>query len=545
MIQNPILPGFNPDPSILRVGDDYYIATSTFEWFPGIAIYHSKDLKHWQLINHALSRSSQVDLKGLAPALGVWAPALSYNKSLRKFYMCFSVIHGVVDNFFDLDNYVVTTDDINGEWSEAIYLNSSGFDPSLFHDDDGRSWLINLEWDFRKGYEHPGCIVLEGYDLKTNRLLGNPIEITRGGTDRGCLEGPFLYKRHDWYYLITAEGGTGYGHGVVVQRSRSIEGPYEIDEKKPVITSQGVDFNERGIGESMKMHWYNPDTYLQRAGHGLMVETTGGEVYMSHLCSRPLMPEQRSVLGRETAIQRCYWTEDDWIKLDSDDNLALEQVQEPALPEVTFVANPERDDFEQEILSKDYYTLREPVSKEWLRISQGKLELRGRESLLSRYNQSFIGKKLTTFKSTAQTCLIYQPENFMEMAGLTCYYNHTNFYYLRYYYSQSLGGPALGIMMADNGKKDELLDARVSITQGDAIYLKAEIDHQKLQFYYGTYEGQWLKIGPVLDMTILSDEYANGFTGAFVGLTAQDQRMKSKWATFEYFELKKYNTDNK
>jgi len=113
MIENSILPGFNPDPSILRNGEDYYIVTSTFEWFPGIAIYHSKNLKNWQLINHVLTRTSQVDLKGLAPSLGVWAPALSYNEVLNQFYMCFSVIHGAVDNFFDLDNYVVMTKDVS------------------------------------------------------------------------------------------------------------------------------------------------------------------------------------------------------------------------------------------------------------------------------------------------------------------------------------------------------------------------------------------------------------------------------------------------
>lgn len=536
MIENPILPGFNPDPSILRVGEDYYIATSTFEWFPGIAIYHSKDLKHWQLINHALTRKEQVDLKGLAPALGVWAPALSYHAPTKRFYMCYSVIHSVVDNFFDLDNYMVTTEDIRGEWSDAIYLNSSGFDPSIFHDDDGRSWVINLEWDFRQGYEHPGCIVLEEFDLTHNVLMGNPVEISRGGTDRGCLEGPFIYKRKGWYYLITAEGGTGYGHGVVVQRSRQIQGPYDIHEKKPVITSQPNDFNERGIGESMKLHWYNPDSYLQRSGHGYIVETPGGEVYMSHLCSRPIMPQQRSILGRETAIQRCCWTDDDWIKLDGEDNLAGRYVKEPDLEEVVVEPLPEKDNFDGASLTLDYYTLREPVEQHWLKLEDGQLKLRGRESLLSRYQQSFIGKKLTTFKSVTETCLHFTPENFMEMAGLCCYYNHTHFYYLRYYYSESFASPCLGIMLADKGKKVELLEHRMAIGQVDKVYLKAEIDRDQLQFSYATSENSWKKIGPILDASILSDEYAHGFTGAFVGLSAQDQYKKKKWATFDYFD---------
>lgn len=539
MITNPILPGFNPDPTILRVGEDYYIATSTFEWFPGIAIYHSRDLKNWALINHVLTRREQVDLRGVDPALGVWAPALSYNEKNGKFYMCFSVIHGVLSNFFDLDNFVVTTEDIRGEWSDAIYLNSSGFDPSLFHDDDGSSYVINLEWDGRKAYEHPGCIVIEAYDTESDTLLGNPVEISRGGTDRGCVEGPFIYKRKDYYYLITAEGGTGYGHGVVVQRSKDIRGPYEIDEKKPVITSQPEDFNERGVGESMKLHRYYPDSYLQRSGHGYIVETPAGEVYMSHLCSRPIMPQQRSVLGRETSIQKCYWTKDDWIKLDSTDNLALRYVEEANLRQVPVAALPERDNFLDEKLSMDYYTLREPFDVSWMKLEGEQLMLRGRESLLSKYQQSFVGKRLKTFKSETETCIHFNPTKFMEMAGLTCYYNHGNFYFLRLYYSESLKSKCLAIMLADHGVKDELLDYKVAVPDWvEAIYLKAFIDYEKLQFAYAFEEDAWHDIGPVLDMTILSDEYANGFTGAFVGLTVQDLYKKKKWAKFDYFSHK-------
>lgn len=536
MITNPILPGFNPDPSILRVGNDYYIATSTFEWFPGIAIYHSRDLKNWELINHALTRSEQVDLKGLAPALGVWAPALSYNEDNKTFYMCYSVIHGALSNNFDLDNYVVKAKDIRGEWSNAVYLNSSGFDPSLFHDDDGRSYVVNLEWDFRKGYEHPGCIVLEEYDVQTDTMMGKPIEISRGGTNRGCIEGPFLYKRNDYYYLITAEGGTGYGHGVVVLRSKDVKGPYICRDGRPVITSQPEDFSERGIGESMKLHWYNPDSYLQRSGHGLIVETPKGEVYMSHLCSRPIMPQQRSVLGRETSIQKCRWTEDGWIELDSHDNLALRQVPSPDLEEVKYDALPALDEFTSSELTNDYYTLREAKDSSWIKLENNQLYLRGRESLFSRYNQSYLGKKLRSFVGEVETELRFNPENFMEMAGLTCYYNQNNFYYLRYYYSDSLKSPCLGIMLADNGSKDELLEHRVPINTESPIKLKADINREKLQFSYKLDNEEWTSIGPVLDMTILSDEYAFGFTGAFVGITAQDLSKKRKWASFSYFK---------
>ena len=238
MIQNPILRGFNPDPSIIRVGDDYYIAVSSFEWFPGVPIYHSRDLMHWQLIGHALKTKEYLDLTGEEPSKGVWAPALSYNESEKRFYLIYSNVHCQNPWFFDVDNYLIWTDDIKkGEWSKPVYLNSSGFDPSLFHDDDGRKWLINKDRDFRPGRMDDRSIIVQEYDSERNTLIGQPTVISRGATKRGFVEGAHIYKHNGMYYLITAEGGTGYGHCVAVSRSKSVTGPYEPDPQNPVITS--------------------------------------------------------------------------------------------------------------------------------------------------------------------------------------------------------------------------------------------------------------------------------------------------------------------
>ncbi len=170
-ITNPILRGFNPDPSILRVGDDYYIATSTFEWFPGVQIHHSRDLIHWKLIARPLNRVSQLDLKGAAASEGVWAPCLSYDKGV--FYLVYTNVRlWRSGGPRDLHNYLVTATDIRGEWTDPIYLNGSGFDPSLFHDDDGRKWLINMLWDHRLGRNSFAGIVLQEYDPVNRRLPG-------------------------------------------------------------------------------------------------------------------------------------------------------------------------------------------------------------------------------------------------------------------------------------------------------------------------------------------------------------------------------------
>ena len=162
MIRNPILAVFNPDPSILRAGEDYYIATSTFVWQPGIRLFHSRDLASWTLVGHALHGAH--DLRGLPAHGGIWAPSLSRDPATGRFHLTYSLVRSTAAEYFDVDNFVVTAPDAAGPWSAPVYLNSVGFDPSLFHDDDGRHWLVTLEWDPRDGYEHPGAIVLDEWD---------------------------------------------------------------------------------------------------------------------------------------------------------------------------------------------------------------------------------------------------------------------------------------------------------------------------------------------------------------------------------------------
>jgi xylan 1,4-beta-xylosidase len=271
-IYNPILPGFNPDPSIVRVGDDYYIATSTFEWFPGVQIHHSKDLVHWRLLTHPLTRVSQLDLTGNVPSCGVWAPCLSYSDGL--FYLVYtntripSELITASSNFKDCHNYLVTAKDITGPWSEPVYLNSSGFDPSLFHDDDGRKWLVNMLWDHRKEKNPFAGILLQEYNPKQKKLVG-PVKNIFKGTALGLTEGPHLYKYNGYYYLLTAEGGTGYEHAVTMTRSKKIDGHYEVDPINPILTSR-----------------YNPELELQKAGHASIVQTQNKQWYMIHLCGR-------------------------------------------------------------------------------------------------------------------------------------------------------------------------------------------------------------------------------------------------------------------
>ena len=184
MINNPILPGFNPDPSVCRVDEDYYIATSTFEWFPGVQIHHSRDLVNWRLLGHALNETRLLDLKGVPSSGGVWAPALSYSDGL--FYLCYTVVHQHEAATKDTPNFLITAPSIEGPWSEPVFVNSSGFDPSLFHDEDNKKYWLNMIWDHRPG-KHPFYgIAIQEYDLPSGSLIGNCLLYTSPSPrDRG------------------------------------------------------------------------------------------------------------------------------------------------------------------------------------------------------------------------------------------------------------------------------------------------------------------------------------------------------------------------
>lgn len=525
IITNPILRGFNPDPSILRVGDDYYIATSTFEWFPGVQIHHSRDLKHWKLLMHPLTRRSQLDMLGNPDSGGIWAPCLSYADGL--FYLIYTDVKSHLGPFKDTHNYLVTAPEIMGPWSEPVYLNSSGFDPSLFHDADGKKWLLNMIWDHRKGKNPFGGIALQQYSPEERRLVGTVHNIF-GGTELGLTEGPHIYRHNGYYYLLTAEGGTRFGHAATVARSSSLFGPYEVDPMGPLVTA----------ASDMELE-------LQRAGHASLVETPNQELYIAHLCGRPLRPSMQCNLGRETALQQVKWTEDSWLRLADGGNRPYLEVQAPDLPEHRWAEEPETEHFDCGQLSIHLQSLREPISEEWASLTQrkGYLRLMGRESLYSAFRQSLIARRQQSFVIEAATAVEFEPDHYQQLAGLIYYYNNKNYYYLWISRDERLGR-CLGIMSSDRGIYDEPLESPVSIESWDKVHLKAKVNYEQLTFYYSKDGAEWTAIGPVLDAGKISDENAEtvsgnylidqGFTGAFIGLCAQDLSGSGKHADFDY-----------
>jgi len=530
-IYNPILPGFNPDPSILLVGGDYYIATSTFEWFPGVQIHHSRDLVHWRLLTRPLRRASQLNMLGDPDSCGIWAPCLSYSDGL--FYLIYTDVKrygratlgaGVGVAPRDMHNYLVTAERIDGDWSDPVYLNSSGFDPSLFHDEDGRKYLVNMLWDHRPGHNRFAGIVLQEYSPQERRLVGSRELIFRG-TELGFNEGPHLYKRGEYYYLLTAEGGTGWGHAVTLARSRDLWGPYELHPNRHILTSR-----------------HRPDVELQRAGHADLVETQTGETYLVHLCGRPLRNRGRCTLGRETAIQKMTWGRDGWLRTEDGEGLPRLEVDAPDLPTHEFPPPSVHEDFDGEQLPFDFQWLRSPWPEELFSLTErpGYLRLYGREGVGSPFRQALVARRQQSHCFTAVTRLAFEPEHFQHMAGLICYYNSLKYHYL-YVSHDEVYGKQIRVMscLPDLGQPD-LVTPPFPVPPALTIDLRVEVDFERLFFAFRVEGGPWQRVPGQFDASILSDEAGPpvnpGFTGAFVGMCCQDLAASSHPADFDFFE---------
>jgi xylan 1,4-beta-xylosidase len=521
-IHNPVLPGFHPDPSIVRVGAEYFLATSTFEWFPGVPVHRSTDLVNWDPAGHILDRADLLDLRGVADSAGVWAPSLSYHDG--RFWLVYSIVRTVGSPYKDVDNYLITAPSIEGPWSEPVFLNSSGFDPSLFHDEDGRTWLLNMYWDHRDGHPSFAGILLQEYDAGKKALIGQPRTIL---THDELIEGPNVYRRDGWYYLMLAEGGTGWNHGILMARSRQLTGPYELDPEGSLLTTRDA-----------------PDWPLQKAGHGELVETPDGEWYLVHLASRPVQTPEgpRCVLGRESCLQRVIWSDDGWLRLAHGDNRPRVEVPAPTGVEPAPVVAPAvRDDFDAPVLGAAWSTLRVPADDSWLSPTErpGWLRLRGRQSLHSLFDQSLLARRLTSVRCEATTAVDFRPSHSSQLAGLICWYDTTTHYYLRITHVEGRGR-VLGITVTDDGRYHEIPDSGIDIDAWPQVHLRARFEGAELRFSASPDGSEWQRVGPVLDAAKLSDDYGDRlrFTGAFVGICAQDLGGTRTEADFDFFELR-------
>ncbi|HEX4736808.1 MAG TPA: glycoside hydrolase family 43 protein [Allosphingosinicella sp.] len=531
MIRNPILRGFNPDPSIVRVGDDYYIATSTFEWFPGVQIHHSRDLAHWRLAARPLTRAAQLDMRGNPDSCGIWAPDISWKDGL--FHLIYTDVkrYGRTTtagasgaSMRDFHNYLVTAPAIEGPWSDPIHLNSSGFDPAFFHDEDGRSWLLNMLWDHRPGRNRFAGIVAQEYDAAKRALVGERVNVFRG-TGLGLTEGPHLFKRDGWYYLLVAEGGTHWGHAVTMARSRSLFGPYELHPQAPLLTARD-----------------KPDALLQRTGHADLVETQAGETYMAYLCGRPLPNRGRCILGRETAIQKMVWGEDGWLRPAEGEGAPVLETAATELPPSPWPAEPEREDFDGPDLPSAFQWLRTPEPERVFSLSARPRHLRlyGRETIGSLFTQSLVARRIQAFSCSIRTRMEFEPEHFQQAAGLVLYYNGAKFHYLHVGHDEDVGRHIRVMSALPDTPMADAFTPLIKLPPGP-VELRAELDDERLLFAFRL-EGQsgWTWLPELFDASILSDEATApglpNFTGAFAGMACQDLAGTGRPADFDWFD---------
>ncbi|AGV73078.1 family 43 glycosylhydrolase [Lactococcus cremoris] len=546
-IKNPIIPGMAPDPSIIRVENTYYLATSTFHWMPGIQLYKSTDLVNWTLIDNVLKKD-KINLRGTNTPGGIWAPHLSYDIKTKKYWLAYSHMVNMAGREFSSNSYMMWSENISGPWSEPIYLTSIGFDPSLFHDEDGKHYAAILEWESREGYQAPGHIVIAEISLENGEVLGQWKRVTQGFTTRGCAEAPQIYKHAGYYYLLLASGGTGYAHGVEIGRSKSIMGPYEPHPTgEPIITSSPRHLFSLGDPDAGHFEMYNPNSLIQKAGHGSLVDTPTGEWYITHLMSRPLPGTLLNPLGRETSIQKMRWNDDNWLEMEDGSNLAKIEVEGiSGIEDLKLLNHDVQEYFEAPKYSNQFMTPYQAQTIEWVNTTErpGFLRIYGGDSFFSQVNPSIMATRATSFLYEIDTKVIFNPNHYSETAGVGLYYDSNNWVYLHITYSEITKGPVLSVLQAKLGERKEIFQPIVEVPSG-TVELKIIYNMGFAEMYFRLVDQEeWQLVMEKIDVTYLSDEGVNGesgeiggFTGLFNFIGTVDAHQHDSFADFQFYKV--------
>lgn len=499
--RNPIIPGFHPDPSICRVGEDYYLVTSSFEYFPGVPVYHSRDMIHWRQIGHCLTRQSQLNLIHDAPlnySYGIWAPTIRYYDGIYTM---------ITTNSSGGGNFLVTATDPAGEWSEPVWIEPEIFDPSLFFDDDGKVYYT------KRG---PTGIVQAEIDVRTGKLLTPLREIVKGFCSPD-IEGPHLYKIRGTYYLMSAEGGSRYGHMETIGRSRSPWGPFEPCPHNPILSHRHM------IGGT-----------IRTTGHGDLVEAHDGSWWLVFLATRHDGYDSFSHLGRETFLAPVEWTDDGWPVVNKDGTVSLD-MEAKGLPPVVWPEEPERDDFNVSTLAFCWNFLRNPAPGSWsLTERPGWLRLSGSAVDLDHHlAPSFVGRRQEHFNCRAATLLEFQPVHEGEEAGLTVFMNNEHHYDL----AITRDGGTYQIILRRRIGDLKVVTAREPIGPGKVV-LEIRGFSQRYEFYYGS-EGRELQFLGTAPAKYLAAEIAGTWTGVYLAMYACGAGKRcSTPADFDWFRYR-------
>ena len=518
---NPIIKGMNPDPSVCRVGEDYYLVTSSFHYFPGVPVYHSRDLVNWELIGHALERESQLQLPEARSWSGVYAPTIRHHDGL--FYM-------ITTNCSSKGNFIVTATDPAGDWSEPIWIDMPGIDPELFWDDDGTCYYT--------GGGNDGIIQCK-IDPLTGKKLSEPKMIWYGTGGR-YPEAPHIYKKDGWYYLLISEGGTEFGHGVTIARSHFVDGPYTPAPHNPILTH----FKQATQGSP-----------IQGTGHADIVQAHDGSWWTVCLGFR-IQGGQHHLLGRETFLAPVRWDAGAWPVVNATGDLAL-QMDVTTLPLQPLEPRPDRNDFDRKVSAGSYGTSTDsevppaavPTMSgtglgpewSWIRnpepsryaVQDGFLRLYGTAADLDETVESptFVGIRQQDIDFTAETCVSLDGARSGDKAGMTVFMDSGAHYDV---YITAEGKVGILYAMGAHNHREEF-----KIGKGRRVWLRITGESDFYRLWYSTDGKEFKQVG-MNHTRYMSSETVGGFTGIMIGLWSQSPSMKG-YADFDWFEYRRWH----
>lgn len=512
LVVNPVLRGFHPDPSVVRDGDRWILATSTFEWFPGIALHASTDLVTWTPIGHVVTDPDVPGLSGVPDSCGIWAPSIDERDG--EFRVVFSVVRSAAPSpYRDVETFVATAPRPEGPWSTPRYLNSAGFDPSLFTDDDGVDHLLTIRWDHRPGRPHFAGIESTPVDVARGQLTG-PTRLLL--THDTLIEGPNVYPHGDGWLMLLAEGGTGFNHGIRAAYAERPEGPWTLDPE-PLLTARD-----------------DPASPLGKAGHGELTTGPDGDTYLFYLASRPVRTFERPhcPLGRETCLDRVEVV-DGRLRLAGGGHAPRERIARPAVTAAEPAVPTTPSTGPGTAPDPEWVTLRDPLDPSWADLSAWpeRVRLRGRHGPMSLYGRSMLARRFTELHQTVTTTVDATPDDPLRMAGLAVYYGTLAHCFLHLTHDEHRGR-VLVLTVQDEARTDRQVLREVP---GDGpVRMRAELAGAELRFAAAAGDEPFAPAGPALPTHHLSDDGGSllRFTGLFAGVAAHDLRDHTMWAGF-------------
>ncbi|RZK60015.1 MAG: glycoside hydrolase family 43 protein [Pedobacter sp.] len=517
---NPIMSGFYPDPSVTKVGDDYYLVNSTFAYFPGVPVFHSKDLKNWKQIGNVIDRPSQMTFFGDRTSRGLFAPSINFFKG--TYYM-------TCTNIDKNGNFVMTAKNPAGPWSNPVWLPKvRGIDPSLFFDQDKAYIVYNSDPPANKSL-YPGHRTIRTFEFDPINLnvIGDEIQLVNGGVDISkkpvWIEGPHIFRRGDWYYLCAAEGGTSVNHSQVILRSKNATGPYVPYEKNPILTQRDLDPNRK-----------DPIT---SAGHAELVEGPDGKTYAVFLAVRPYEGNHYNT-GRETFIAPVKW-EDGWPIINPDQkeipyhfSAGFMEVKQSAPPQSGNFAY--RTSFENKIDQSLLFLRTNDTS--WYKLDKvnGLTMKLLPETCMGLGNPAFIGKRQQHLTSTATTEMTFEAKKPNEKAGMLIFQGEYNFYYI----CKSIKDGKQVVKLYQGNPKSKTMDLIIEAPiTGKKVQFKIQAQREFYSFHFSD-SGKWKLLKDKVDGKFLSTQTAGGFVGSLFALYATSsgepsQNMASyKWLDY-------------